>query len=286
MGFILRRPNDRSDETGVPRRRFKLWPLLLFAVFGLIYYFSNLQTVPVTGRTQFVDLDRETEAALGLQSYQQVLQSSNIVSSGADVERIRAIGKRIAAVADDPGFEWEFNLLRSDERNAFCLPGGKVAVYTGILSVAQNDDGLAVIMAHEISHAIARHGAERMAQGTLVQLGQLAVGMSVSEMDPQAQRGVMTAFGLGAQFGVLLPFSRSHESEADYIGLMYLARACFDPTEAPKLWERMAEAAEGAPAEWMSTHPSSETRIDQFKEWMPLALDEYKKHCSAPTAKL
>lgn len=260
-------------------QNFNWWPILLFALYGVYYYFSNLQSVPVTGRVHLVDMDLKTEAALGFRSYRQVLQSENVVPSGPEVDRIRKIGRRIAAVADDPGFKWEFNLIRSQERNAFCLPGGKVAVYTGILPIAANDDGLAVIMSHEIAHAIARHGAERMAHGTLTKLGQLALGMSVSDTDPRVRSGVMMAYGLGSKYGVLLPFSRAHESEADEIGLTYLARACFNPEEAPKLWERMEKAGGGAPLEWLSTHPSSSTRIEQFKQWMPAARKIYAKHC-------
>src|SRR5690606_26436710 len=167
--------------------------------------------------------------------------------------------------------KWEYSVIRSDQANAFALPGGKVAIYTGILPVAENADGLAVIMGHEVAHAIARHGAERMAQQQLLQWGQLAVGMAAGELDAGTQRMIMGAFGLGAQYGAILPFSRKHESEADYIGLLYVARACFDPREAPKLWQRMAKAASGSgqPAEFMSTHPSPDTRIRQFEEWMP-----------------
>ena len=149
-----------------------------------------------------------------------------------------------------------------------------------ILPVAANDDGLAVIMGHEIAHAVARHGAERMAQQRLQQLGEVALSMSTSEMDMEKRRMVMGAFGLGSQFGIMLPFSRKHESEADYMGLIYVARACFNPEEAPKLWERMAEASAGrAPAEFMSTHPNPDTRIEQFNGWMEMARQERAKHC-------
>ncbi|MBM3768574.1 MAG: M48 family metallopeptidase, partial [Acidobacteria bacterium] len=173
-----------------------------------------------------------------------------------------------------------YKLIDSPQVNAFCLPGGKVAVYSGIMPVAKNVNGLAVIMGHEIAHAIARHGAERMAQQKLMQIGQMAVGVSVSDMDINQQRAIMGALGLGAQFGIMLPFSRDHESEADYMGLIYVARACFDPTEAPKLWERMGQASGGrGTAEFMSTHPSHATRIKQFQEWMPEALQIRKEKC-------
>ncbi len=265
------------------RGRFRLWPIILFGAFFAYYYFSHQEEVPITGRSQLVDMDRQQEMALGLQSYRQILDQSVVIPNGQIVDTVREIGRRIAAVAEDPGFEWEFNVLDSEQANAFALPGGKVAVYTGIIPIAETADGLAVIMGHEIAHAIARHGAERMAHQKLVQFGSIALGMAVGEMDMNTRRAVMGALGVGTQFGVLLPFSRNHESEADYMGLIYLARACFDPRAAPGLWERMGAAAgRRAPAEFMSTHPSGETRIRQFQEWMPKALQVRNQHCTAP----
>jgi predicted Zn-dependent protease len=260
--------------------RLRVWPLVMFGVFFAYYYFSHQEEVPLTGRKQLVDLSREQEAALGLASYRQILSRSQLVEDGASLEAIREIGRRLAAVADAPGFAWEFNLIRSDQANAFALPGGKVAVYSGLLPIAGNADGLAIVMGHEIAHAIARHGAERIAHEKLAQLGSLALGTAVSDMDTQTQRMLMGALGVGTQFGVLLPFSRSHESEADYMGLIYAARACFDPREAPRLWERMAQAAGSpAPAEFLSTHPGDETRIRNLNQWMPEALRVRAESC-------
>ncbi len=265
------------------RRRHIVWlPIVLFALyFGYTWLFSR-EEVPLTGRTQIVDVSRGEEAALGLESYQEILSQAQVVQSGEIVDQVREIGRRLAAAAapEDPGFEWEFNVIASDQVNAFCLPGGKVAVYTGIVPVAQSVDGLAIVMGHEIAHAIARHGAERITQQRLVQMGTLAAGAALSEMDAQTQRAVMGALGVGAQYGILLPFSREHESEADYMGLIYAARGCFDPTEAPKLWERMGAAGGGAPAEFASTHPSHATRIRQFEEWMPEALEIRQQNCA------
>jgi predicted Zn-dependent protease len=261
------------------RHSFKILPLLAFGAYFIYYYFSNQQTVPVTGRRHLVDISREQEAALGLQSYRQILRQSDIVDSGRAREQVISIGQRLAKVADDPGFKWEFNLIRSNQVNAFCLPGGKVAVYTGLLPVAKNTNGLAVVMGHEIAHAIARHGAERMAQQKLVQIGALATGVAISDMDPRAQRAVIGALGVGAQYGILLPFSREHESEADHIGLLYAAKACFDPQEAPKLWVRMSQMGGGRQAEFASTHPSHETRIKQLQALMPEALKLREQNC-------
>lgn len=263
------------------RRRFKILPLVIFGLFFLYYYFSNQEVVPITGRKQLVDLDRKQEMALGFSSYQQILNQERVIESGPEVELVRSVGKKIAAVTEDPGFEWEFNLIQSEQANAFCLPGGKVAVYSGILPIVENADGLAVVLGHEIAHAIARHGAERMAHERLTQFGQIALGMSMSDMDSTQQRAVMTAFGLGTKFGVLLPFSRDHESEADYMGLVYVSRACFNPQEAPRLWERMSKAHQGmAPAEFMSTHPSDATRIENFNNWMSEAQAIRSESCA------
>jgi len=280
-------PFGRNREIGgQPRARMswkmRLIPLLLFAIYGLYYYASNQETVPLTGRSQLVDITREQEMALGFQSYREILSQSQVITEGQVVELVRTIGDRLAkAAADvDPGFEWEFNVIKSEQANAFALPGGKTAVYTGLLPVAENHSGLAVVMGHEIAHAIARHGAERMAHQKLVQIGTLAASVAVGDMDYDTQRMVMGALGVGAQFGVLLPFSRDHESEADYMGLLFVARACFDPTEAPKLWERMGEMSQGRqPAEFMSTHPNHTTRIKQFQEWMPEALALREQYC-------
>ncbi len=265
------------------RRRRVVWlPILLFAAYFAYTYLFSREEVALTGRTQVVNMSRGEMASLGLQSYQQILSESNVVPAGELVDQVRSIGERLAraAVSDDPGFEWEFQVIDSPQANAFCLPGGKVAVYTGIIPVAETLDGLGIIMGHEIAHAIARHGAERMTHQRMVQFGTMAAGMALSEMDVGTQRAVMGALGVGAQYGVLLPFSREHESEADYMGLIYAARACFDPTEAPKLWERMGAASGGrAPAEFGSTHPSHETRIRQFEEWMPEALEIRRRNC-------
>lgn len=260
--------------------RMRLIPLLLFGLYFVYYYFSHRERVPMTGRKQLVDMSREQESSLGLQSYKQILRTSNVVRSGPLADKIKDIGQRIAKVAEDPGFQWEYSLIESPQVNAFCLPGGKVAVYTGILPIAANDNGLAAIMGHEIAHAIARHGAERMAQQKLLQFGTMAAGVAVSDMDPNQQRAIMGALGIGGQYGIMLPFSRSHESEADYMGLIYAARACFDPREAPKLWVRMGKASGGGqPAQFMSTHPSHQTRIKQLEQWMPEALEVRAKSC-------
>jgi predicted Zn-dependent protease len=179
-------------------------------------------------------------------------------------------------------FDWQFNVIESDTPNAFALPGGYVAVYTGLLPVADNADGLAAVMGHEIGHALARHGAERMSQQQLMQFGQVAAGAMVGDMGYEAQRMIAGVFGMGAEVGLLLPFSRTHESEADMIGLELLVRACFDPREAPRLWERMAQLSGGdRPPAILSTHPDPEARARAFEKVMPTAIAVYEQRCGA-----
>ncbi|MCV6639063.1 M48 family metallopeptidase [Candidatus Albibeggiatoa sp. nov. NOAA] len=261
-------------------------PIVLFLLYAGYYYMTHLENVPITGRQQLVDLTSEEEKKLGMQSYQEILQQSKVVQSGDLISQIRKIGERIAAVANLPQADWEFNLINAPQLNAFALPGGKVAVYTGIVPVAENVNGMAVIMGHEVGHVIARHGAERLAYEKLKNLGMLAMTVSVSDMDFQTQAVVMGALGLGSHYGMMLPFSRLHESEADYIGLLLMSRACFDPKEAPKFWQRMAKAAGDGkqPAEFMSTHPSHNTRIKQLQQWIPEALQEKAKVCKRQSA--
>jgi predicted Zn-dependent protease len=235
-------------------------------------------TVPVTGRRTFNIIPDSQAEALGVDSYRQVLSQSKLIQSGPEFDRVVRVGKRIAQISDQPGLPWEFNLIDDPKTiNAFCLPGGKVAVYTGILPVTRDDAGLAVVLGHEIAHAIARHGSERMTDQLALQVGQAGLSTLLKDKSPQTQQVVLAAYGAGATVGVLLPFSRGQESEADHIGLIYMARAGYDPKEAPGFWKRMASASTGGgPPAFLSTHPASETRIRQLEEWMPEAVKVYR----------
>lgn len=281
------------------RRRggMRWWVLVLFAGYLGYYWLSHRQEAAFTGRTQMVDTTMDQEVALGLQGFQQILAESQVVREGEAVNEVREVARRlieagpkleqhlattrgVSAVTPWDQFEWEVAVIDSEQANAFCLPGGKMAVYTGILPIAQNDDALAAIMGHEIAHAILRHGAERMAQQKLVQIGAVAAGMSTSDMDPRQRQMLMAAIGVGTQYGVMLPFSRNHESEADYVGLMLASAACFNPAESIGLWQRMgANSAGKAPPEFMSTHPSSDTRIQQLQGWMDEANQIRAQFC-------
>lgn len=257
--------------------------MILFAVGAAVYYFANQETVPLTGRKQLVTMKPAQEMQLGLQSYQQILSENreNLVRQGEAYDLIQKIGADIARAAapEDPGFEWAFNLIRSNQANAFALPGGYTAVYSGLLPIAENADGLAVVVGHEVAHALASHGAERMAQQNMQRIVGAGVSLGAGGMDAGAQRAVMGAFGGLSQYGYALPFSRKHESEADYIGLILVARACYDPREAPKLWERMGAQGGATPPEFQSTHPAPTTRVQNFKTWMPEAVAIYNQSC-------
>jgi len=276
-----------GDPRQRPRRSIliRLLPVALLALFALFKYMTAETAVnPETGQVVKVALSPEQEEALGLQSYQQVLSESEVVSSGPEYELIRKIAARLAAATGEggAGFEWHASLVRNDQVNAFCLPGGKIVVYTGILPVAKTEEGLAAVMGHEMAHATLRHGAQRLLRSDLTNTVMQGVAMSVSDMDIQQQRAVMSALGAGAQFGILMPFGRDHETEADEIGILYMARAGYDPRESVGLWERMAKAGGGQqPPEFMSTHPSHGTRIERLEAFMPRAMKEYQKAVGA-----
>ena len=234
------------------------------------------ETVPYTGRRQIMLLPESAELEMGLQSYQEVLKKSKVVKEGEASERLSRVGRRIADATGRTDYQWEFRLIDDKQVNAFCLPGGKVAVYTGILPVAQDDAGLAAVIGHEVSHAIARHGAERVSQGLLVQTGLMATQVALSRNDPATVQAVTALLGAGASVGVLLPWGRAQESEADHMGLIYMAKAGYHPSAARDLWVRMAQSAGGGrQPEFLSTHPAPATRIAQIEGWLPEALRYY-----------
>lgn len=262
------------------RQHFKWLPLVLAGLFFAYQYFSSEKfTNPETGRKAHVGLSTQQEDALGLQSFQQVLSQSHTIDSGPQFDMVQRVVRRLAAATGDAArdFHWEVALVQSDQVNAFCLPGGKVVVYTGILPVAQSEAGLATVLGHEMAHATSRHGAQRVFEQNLTQTAVMGVAGSMSNMDPSQQRNVMAALGAGAQYGVLMPFSRGQESEADHIGLIYMARAGYDPHEALSFWKRMEQLSRTQPPELLSDHPSHGTRIQQLEGWMPQAMEEYNR---------
>lgn len=273
MNGISMPPPAARRSVGLPAAGRGAALLLLLATLTLA-----CSTVPVTGRQSFNVVPDSQAEQLGADAYRQVLSESRLITSGPDYESVVRVGRRIAETSDSPNLAWEFNLIDEPKTvNAFCLPGGKVAVYTGILPVTQNEAGLAVVVAHEIAHAIARHGSERMTDQLALQLGQVGLAELLGGKSEGTRDFVLTAFGAGAQVGVLLPFGRSQETEADHIGLVYMARAGYDPHEAPRFWERMAAQSSGSrPPVFLSTHPAPEDRIRKIEALIPEAMREYR----------
>ncbi len=238
------------------------------------------QTAPITGRKQLITVSPQQEMQMGIQAYAEVVKKSKIASAPDAREQVIRVGRRIAAAAERTDFQWEFTLIEDKQANAFCLPGGKIAVYTGILPITRDDAGLAAVLGHEVAHATARHGAERVsqAQATGLLLGVTGVALGAYTQDPALAQQITQLLGLGATVGVILPWGRTQESEADHLGLIYMAKAGYHPRAARDLWVRMAEAARGRsqPPEFLSTHPSHETRIRDIESLLPEALGYYR----------
>jgi len=233
----------------------------LFAVLMAAWLLAGCAKAPLTGRSQLILISTQQETALGLSASEKLKKSEKFSTDRAEVARIRRIGERIAAVSGRDDFQWEFNVIEGDTINAFCLPGGKVFFYTGILKLMANDDQIATVMGHEIAHALARHGAERMSMQMVSNAG-AEILASALDIPAQYQGLYSQAYGIGTQLGVLLPYSRKHESEADQIGVYLMWKAGYDPNQAVRFWEKMAAQSGGKkPPEFMSTHPSDQSRI-------------------------
>jgi predicted Zn-dependent protease len=257
-------------------------PLLAFILL------VSCQTVPITERRQLSLIPTETILPMSSAQYNDFLAKNKAIENTPEAEMVKRAGSRIARAVEQyfaqnnlsaelKGYAWEFKLIEDKTANAWAMPGGKVAVYTGILPIAQDETGLAVVMGHEIAHAVANHGDERMSQGLLAQMGGMALSAALAQKPRETNDLFMAAYGLGAQVGVLLPFSRVQESEADHLGLVFMAMAGYDPQSAVAFWERMAAAKQGAaPPEFLSTHPADEKRIRKIKELLPDAMKYYK----------
>ena len=230
--------------------------------------------VPYTGRKQVIIMPKAQESAMGAQAYTDLLSEEKVSSNKAWGDIVKRVGQRVAKVTGESSYDWQFKLLAAETVNAFCLPGGKVAFYEGIMPVCSNEAGVAVVMGHEIGHAIARHGIKRMRQGIIVQLGALGVSVATQTKSEQEKLVLMGAYGALANLGFVLPFSRKHETEADHIGIMYMALAGYDPAEAPRFWGRMAQSGSNVPA-FMSTHPKSDKRAEDLDSLMADAKKVY-----------
>ncbi|TAJ22798.1 MAG: M48 family peptidase [Nitrospirae bacterium] len=267
-------------------------------LMGLLAMGVSCATNPYTERSQLILLPTSYEDKLGDQAYAQILKDPKVRISRdpKEVDPVRRVAARIIDAAKQSKyaeaanrFAWDVTVIKDDKTaNAFALPGGKIAVYTGLFPIAQNEAGLAMVLGHEVIHALARHGAERMSQGMVAEvvLKGAEVALQTQGVGAPMKSGVMQALGLGTQVGVLLPFSRAHESEADHVGMLIAAQAGYDPQEAVHIWERMQQAGGGQPPEYLSTHPSHGTRIKQLEEWMPEARSYYAQVPHAPVATL
>jgi predicted Zn-dependent protease len=262
----------------------RLFPQLILAatLVAAAFFICGCDTVPVTGRSQINFIPAGEEMALGLSSFDTLKKSTPISHDAAANALVQKVGQRIAAVTgkDMPNAQWEFVVFESKEANAFCLPGGKVGVYTGILPITKDEAGLATVIGHEVSHAVAKHGAERMSAGMMAQFGGQLLGSAVSNADPRWQALLNGAYGIGSQDFALPAHSRAQESEADHIGLIYMARAGYDPAAAVQFWQRFMEFNKqnggGGTLSFLRTHPTDETRIKQLQQWLPEAKAQLK----------
>ncbi len=263
--------------------------LSLIKICLVLVMLAGCSTVPLTGRQQLDLVPSSTMMTMSYQNYSEFMKSNKLSNDRNQTQIVKNVGGKIQHaveryMADNrlshmlEGYKWEFNLVEGKEVNAWCMPGGKVVVYSGILPVTKDESGLAVVMGHEIAHAIARHGDERMSQGMLVQFGGMALSAALASKPEETRQLWMAAFGVGSQVGIMLPYSRLHESEADRLGLIFMAMAGYDPNLAVDFWERMAKQSGGQkPPELISTHPSDETRIRKIREDLPEALGYYRK---------
>ena len=263
---------------------FRITLTLLIALF----IFDSCSRIPISGRRQFRMLPESTLMEMSLTSYQHILDTANVIYGSKDALMIKEVGNKISSAVEEylkgtkyeartEGFNWEFNLIDDTLINAWCMSGGKVAFYTGILPLCQDETGVAVVMGHEVAHAIAQHGNERVSQGLALQMGGVALDVAASTRSAETRALIQMAYGVGANVGVLLPYSRLHETEADEMGLMFMAMAGYNPEEAPKFWDRMNAGGGPRPPEFLSTHPDPDKRKEQLEKLMPKALEIYQE---------
>lgn len=260
---------------------------ITLSLFTIGLFVIGCATNPFTGKQTLALVPNSQILPMAFQQYNEFISEHKVVKNTTDAKMVNDVGHKIAAAAEKylkahgysdylKDYRWEYNLVESPEVNAWCMPGGKIVIYSGILPVTKNEAGLAAVMGHEVAHALANHGQQRMSAGQLQQLGAVAGNIALAD-NPENQQIFNTAYGLGSSVGVMLPFSRSHESEADKIGLILMAIAGYDPIVAADLWGRMQAQEQGTPPEFLSTHPSSSTRIKNIRSWTPAAKEEARK---------
>ncbi len=267
------------DRTNSWRSKLRQLPSLLLGLILSVALFS-CATAPETGRQQLLLVSPSDEARLGVQTFQQLKEQQKVVTRGQDLAMLQRVGERISQVAPVPNARWEFVLFEDEAPNAFALPGGKVGVNTGILPITQDEAGLATVIGHEIAHVVARHGAERMSHRLLVELGGAGLSAALGAEAGANRNLIMQAYGVGTQLGVMLPYSRTQELVADQLGLLFMARAGYDPRAAAAFWNRFAtyNARRGGPMlEFLSTHPLDQRRIAELERSMPQAVAEHER---------
>jgi predicted Zn-dependent protease len=267
----------------------------IVALAGLLVVLAGCSEVGITGRKQLNFVPASLVTSMSVQQYDQLISTSKLSTDAQATAMVKRVGEKIVQAVEeyskahsekDPfaGYKWDFNLIQDPNVNAFAMPGGKVVVYTGILPVTQNETGLATVLGHEIAHVYAGHGGERLSQSLLTQMGEVGLSAALQKQPEQTKSLFIGAYGLGTQIGFLLPFSRVHESEADHLGLVFMAMAGYDPHEAVAFWERMAASSKGQskPPAFLSTHPADQKRIDDLNKLLPEAMESYHP-AGAPT---
>ena len=256
-------------------------------LFGTALLMSSCGSVSVTGRNQLLLVSDSEVLTSSLTQYSEYMKSAPLSTNAQGKAMVTRVGKKIAAATEEylknnglasevQNFAWEFNLVKDDQVNAFCMPGGKIVVYEGLLKICSSDDELAVVVGHEVAHAVAKHSNERISQQLLTEYGAQVVGQALSNKSESIQKVGNTVYGLGSQYGVTLPFSRKHESEADYMGLIFMTMAGYNPNTAITFWQKMSASGGASIPEFMSTHPSDATRISDIQKYLP-ELQKYKK---------
>ncbi|MCI6642944.1 MAG: M48 family metallopeptidase [Bacteroidales bacterium] len=267
----------------------------ILATTAVALLFTACATVPITGRKQMNLVSNSEVLASSLTQYQTYMSKATPIRGTQAAAMVERVGKKIAAATESylrqngmeselKNYNWEFNLVKDDNANAFCMPGGKIVVYEGLLKYVKTDDDLAVVMGHEVAHAVAKHSNERMSQQMLAQYGGTALGLALGGSSQATQAIASQVYGLGAQYGVMLPFSRKHEKEADYMGLVLMSIAGYNPQASTQFWQRMSEGGSNATPEFMSTHPSDATRISALQKALPEVEEKYAPRVSLPIA--
>lgn len=251
--------------------------VFLILLIALTLLLAACATAPYTGRRQLMLTSEGRENTLGYQAFSQIRQQYKVSQDPKLNDLANRVGRRIADAANRPDYRWEFVVFEDDTPNAFCLPGGKVGIFTGILKYTQDEPGLAVVISHEVAHALVRHAGERMSQSMLAQLGSLGLGIAMARQSPYAAQAAQQAYGLGTTVGVLLPYSRKQELEADEVGLILMAKAGYDPEAAVGFWQRMVAGKKGGSKlpPFLSTHPTDRRRIEDIQRIIPKIKEQY-----------